>query len=372
MKTCEYENKIMQVKCRDKEGAFNTKKDKNYIIKISEKCSEQINLNEYIELDKYLVFVKGKELYRVAKETGEIKIIMPTINNYYISKIAGDKDLVCFIDYNSEKDEEEFVILNVETQKCLKYQLQYRVSKFQVVGERVYFQISGVLSYMDKKIFVLNINTLEVTSVKVNNTPDYLKDVNEICVSQWFIENEKIYFETVSSYLANGQRGNLLGLNPDYIYSYDINSGVLEIVGKKADSSVELGEDITFIDKDILYIITRRIWNSSVEVVSYNLKDNKEVNKIVIDFEEAEFGYVVNKDLKLYISLEIEGFPIYVYDIEKNTKEVFKYNSYCGEENIKKHFFKDASISYDINNPPRIVGNYLFYEVDEEIKMINV
>ena len=336
---------------------------------ISEECADEVNINKFVELDEYLVYFEDGKLIRVTKKSGETKIIDCDLMDKHISEFSGDKNYICFIDYDILTEKRQFVIVNVDTEKVIKYSIKQNVTKYQLENGNIYYQISQYGGDEAKKLFILNIDTLEVETAKVDNLPEYIETSNEISIGYgWFVNNDKLYFDAAPAY-----GHNLMQLDSDYMYIFDFKSKELEKAFMIPKASVTLGEDTTFVKDKVLYIISKRVWYNDATVVCYNLdKNNREVNVTEINFNNAEFGHVTYGNNKLYMALEKEGFPIYVYDIKENKKEVFREETECGNRFVSSHLFKADSVSYDISTPPQVVGNYLYYETDDEIKKIKL
>ncbi len=350
-------------------------------VEMTTKCTDWINVNGYVELDHYLVYLNGSyqlsvnDLYCVEKETGKRELLLDTGSDWSnlrensdmrnlargwklcIENLCGVGDVlyVFFSDY--------YVKINVATKEMEEGEL---ISEKELNNARGVFggiigrslvhsltatkmnvQCNGkyVLYNMDNTMCLMDIATGKSIKVVDDNK-------NKIFANSYQFKGDKIYYETMQEirvYDLISKKTKSLYVLPEgvCVSLFDVNSCTLNY----DESTVDFYKDIMFLalydEEEYVHKIIEVSLDGSGKVKEMELCSST-------DLEEITRKLI--KDGSMYYVTENEEAMIVRYDLESGEELILEEDSLCVSEEGRNSYMAGSI---------QIVGSWLYYQDNE-------
>lgn len=336
---------------------------------ICEKCADQVNVNKYVVLDDYLVYLNGNSLYKVNKSDGSKEKINIKMSVGYeeSGSFTGLAEILGLRDY-------------------------------ELLGEGKYIVLK---SCIDSKLNIIDIETLKTKSIDIEDTFNqyiflnkgklfYTKNIDEvgrICVYncedektqvlEYIKDNENIltfdkyYVHEEYIYINSGHCSK--GLEENTLYKYKISTGELEKICEISSNTalLFLNKNDTYVYNNYLYT---KVANWQGKYCMYiNLDDPKAIRHELLPVADyQEIDAFVGYGVIYYVMLNYD-FSIYKYDLATGTDNVILNRTGCGFVGERRErLFKKVTFFRIIHEKPQVVGKWLYYRENTSGNILKV
>lgn len=299
---------------------------------ISEKCADRVNINEYVVLDKYLVYEQNG-YFKVNKENGSELQIVKGIESYVMC--GSHNKLFLF------RENDAFIMIDVDTQE--KRNIGILGNWSNLTECKCVPQCSK--DYLIYKSEITDVQRLVIYDINTGESrilENLVNGENVLTCSNFQLVNEKIYFEPQHR-MFNKDKYPISNDNKlkDKLYVFNIETNELDEVCNLPPFPYFLNHGIINQFGNILYTYDTNENNGYCTYLDLN--DPKGIKTIVLPHHDIDtHKKFVAYDCCLYVT-------------DDKTMAIGKYNIITGEDNI---ILKATQCSLQT---PQVVGKWLYY-----------
>ncbi|WP_066894680.1 hypothetical protein [Clostridium nigeriense] len=331
---------------------------------ISEECADQVNINQYVTLDNYLVYQSDEgEFFKVKKSDGCKEKIGVCIEKYKTEDIFGKGKYLCIKSQGESWGKNNISIIDIESLKKTEISIVGRISKCDCNEENLFYTIE-VDNIERMYIYNFKNDTSKILEVIVDNE-------NILTFEKFFVNENIIYFTPSYSDLISEK--NRLMENTLYLYKI-LENTIERLCEIPFESNYFLERCVlewsqTNMKNNYLYSISRY----DKEYAYIALDNPKAIKCSKIPFSSYSDIYTfIGYGVIYYVILDSD-FSINKYDIETGEIKVILESTGCGIIGERKAgLFKKETFYAIAWEKPQVVGNWIYYRGNTSRNILKV